>query len=116
MQIQINTDHNIAGTEAFSEKTEADLRTALTRFEKRLTRVEVHLGNESAGRSTGDDFRCLIEARPAGMDPVVVTQHAATLHEALHDATDTLEGLLTGKFERLEGQETRETIRGRPGQ
>lgn len=112
MKIQVNTDKNIEGNEAFSERTEADLASALTRFEDRLTRVEVHLRNESAGRTTGDDFRCLIEARPAGMDPVTVTHHAATLLEALHGATDKLETLLTSKFERLEGQETRETIRG----
>lgn len=112
MKIQVNSDKNVEGSEAFSERTEADLERALARFEDRLTRVEVHLGNESAGRSTGDDFRCLIEARPAGIDPVTVTHHAATLLEALHGATDKLETLLTSKFERLEGKETRETLRG----
>lgn len=113
MKIQLNTDKNIEGSEALSEPAEAHLQGALARFADRLTRVEVHLRNESAGRSTGDDFRCLIEARPAGMEPVTVTDHAATLDDALHGATDKLETLLTSKFERLEGQETRETIRGR---
>lgn len=113
MKIQVNTDKNVEGNEAFSIRTEADLAAALSRFESRLTRVEVHLRNESAGRSTGDDFRCMIEARPAGTEPVTVTHHAATLLEALHGATDKLETLLTGKFERREGQQTRETIRGR---
>ncbi len=113
MIIQVDTDKNIDGSEAFRERTEADLAGALTRFENRLTRLEVHVRNESAGRPTGDDFRCLIRARPAGMDPVTATHHAATLLEALHGATDKLETLLTSKFERLEGQETRETIRGR---
>ncbi len=113
MKIQINTDKNVRGSEAFSERTAADLESALTRFEDRLTRVEVHLSNESAGRPTGDDYRCLIEARPAGMEPITATHDAATLPEALHGATDKLETLLTSKFERLEGQETRETIRGR---
>lgn len=113
MKIQVNTDKNVEGSEPLGERIEADLASALTRFGDRVTRVEVHLRNESAGRSSGDDFRCLIEARPAGMDPVTVTHHAATLDEALHGATDKLETLLTSKFERLEGQETRETIRGR---
>lgn len=113
MRIQVNTDKNIEGSEALSERAETDLESALARFEERLTRVEVHLRNESAGRSTGEDFRCLIEARPAGMEPVAVTHHAATLLEALNGATDKLQTLLTGKFERLEGQERRETIRGR---
>ena len=113
MMIQLNTDKAVEGSEALSERTEADLASALTRFEDRLTRIEVHLRSESAGRTTGNDFRCLIEARPAGMDPVTVTNHAATLLQALHGATDKLETLLTSKFERLEGHETRETIRGR---
>ena len=113
MKIQVNTDRNVEGGEALSERAEADLGSALTRFEDRLTRVEVHLRNESAGRTTGNDFRCLIEARPAGMDPVTVTHHAATLDEALHGATDKLETLLTSTFERREGQENRDTIRGR---
>lgn len=110
MKIQVNTDKNVEGSEALSERTEAHLASALTRFANRLTRVEVHLNNES-GRTTGDDFRCLIEARPAGMDPVTVTHHSATLDEALHGATDKLEALLTNKFERLQGHQTRETIR-----
>ena len=111
MKVQVNTDKTVEGSEALIEQTEAHLARALTRFENRLTRVEVHLGNESAGRTTGDDFRCLIEARPAGMDPVPVTHHSATLDAALHGATDKLETLLTHKLERLEGHETRETIR-----
>ncbi len=113
MKIQVNTDKNVEGSEALSEQTEVDLAHALSRFEGRLTRVEVHLRNESAGRTTGDDSRCMIEARPAGTKPVTVTHHAATLLEALRGATDKLETLLTGKFERLEGQQARETIRGR---
>ncbi len=113
MEIQVNTDTNVEGGDAFSEQIETDLAAALNRFEDRLTRVEVHLGNESAGRTTGNDFRCLIEARPTGMTPVTVTHHAASLPEALDGATDKLESLLTSKFERLEGQETRETIRRR---
>lgn len=113
MKVQVNTDNNVVGSDFFSERTEADLTSVLSRFESRLTRVEVHLRNESAGRSTGDDFRCMVEARPAGAEPVTVTHHGATLLEALHGATDKLETLLTGKFERREGQQTRETIRGR---
>jgi ribosome-associated translation inhibitor RaiA len=113
MKIQVNTDKNVEGGEALSEQIDADLGGALARFADRLTRVEVHLRDESAGRTTGDDVRCLIEARPAGMDPVAVTHHAATLDEALSGATDKIETLLTSRFERLEGHENRETIRGR---
>lgn len=113
MKIQVNTDKNVAGSADLTERTEADVARALVRFESRLTRVEVHLRNESAGRTTGEDVRCLIEARPAGLDPVAVTHHAATISEALRGATDKLEALLSSKFERLESHDARETIRGR---
>ena len=112
MKIQINTDKNVDAGEGLSERIEASLESALTRFEDRLTRVEVHFRDESAGRSTGDDVRCMIEARPAGMDPVTVTHHADTLLDSLHGATDKLETVLTSTFERHEGKNTRETIRG----
>lgn len=113
VKIQVNTDTNIGGGADLAERTEAEISGALDRFKDRLTRIEVHLGNESAGRSTGEDFRCLIEARPARMDPVVVTHHAATLPDAIRGSTDKLEALLSSKFEQLESQDSRETIRGR---
>lgn len=113
MKIQVNTDKNIEGTADLNGQIDAELANAFARFEDRLTRVEVHLRNESAGRTTGDDFRCLIEARPAGMGPIAVTHHAATLTEALNGATDKLGARLTSTFERNEGNESRETIRGR---
>jgi len=113
VKIQVNTDKNIDAHADLNAQIDVDLANALARFEDRLTRVEVHLRNESAGRTTGDDFRCLIEARPAGMDPIAVTHHAATLTEARNGATDKLEARLTSTFERNEGNESRETIRGR---
>lgn len=111
MLIQINTDANIDASEGFNERTEAELSAALERFAHRLSRLEVHLRDESAGRTTGDDVRCMIEARPEGMDPVTVSDHAATVDDAVRGATDKLETVLTSTFERLEGQENRETIR-----
>lgn len=111
MKIQINTDTNIEAGQAFTERTEAELSAALERFPHRLSRVEVHLRDESAGRSTGDDLRCLMEARIEGMEPVTVTDHAAALDDAIRGATDKLETVLTSTFERLEGQENRKTIR-----
>ena len=112
MKIQVNTDKNIEGNEDFAEVVRADIASALAKFENRLTRVEVHLGDESAGRTTGDDIRCRIEARPKGGDPVVVTHHAQTVTEARHGATDRLDALLSSMFGRLESHDRTETIRG----
>ena len=82
-------------------------------FDRDLTRIEIHLRDESAGRETPDDIRCLLEARPNGLDPVVVSHHATTVTEALDGATDKLEDLLTRTFDRRTDNRGRDTIRGR---
>ncbi len=112
MEIHVNTDTNVDVNEKRTEQIDAQVTDGLARFEDRLTRVDVHLSNESAGRSTGEDFRCLIEACPAGIAPIVVTHHAETLTEALSGAMKRIEAQLTSTFERREGRETRATIRG----
>jgi len=113
VKIQVNTDRNVEVSADLAERIEADVTSALSRFEARLTRVEVHLRDESSGRATGEDIRCLLEARPAGLDPVAVTNHASTSFEALRGATERLAALLSSKLERLESHRHRETIRGR---
>ncbi len=111
MQIQVNTDANIDGREELARRVEIQVGTALARFGQRLTRVEVHLGDESAGRSGGADMRCVLEARPAGLDPVAVTHHAATVDEACSGATQKLRNLLDSRFGRRDGHKGAETIR-----
>lgn len=112
MKILVNTDRNIHTTADKDRRIEDDLTVALERFAGDLTRVEVHLSDESAGRSTGDDIQCRLEARPAGQDPVTVSHQAMTESEALGGATDKLEALLTHKFDRLADKDRRDTIRG----
>jgi len=111
MQIQVNTDSNVVGREDLVRRVEAEVNTALARFSERLTRVEVHLGDESAGTSTVADMRCTIEARPAGQQPVVVTHHADTVDEACRGATQKLQALLESKFGRLKNRKGGATIR-----
>jgi hypothetical protein len=113
MKVQVNTDRNVDVSADFAERTAVEVASALARFERRLTRVEVHLRDESSGRPTGEDIRCLLEARPAGLDPVAVTHQATTVAEALRGATERLTALLSSKLERLDRHRSRETIRGR---
>lgn len=112
VKIRVSTDKNVVVRADFAERTAVDVASALARFERRLTRVEVHLRDESAGPTTGEDIRCLLEARPAGLDPVAVTYHATTVSEALRGATERLAALLSSKLDRLESR-SRETIRRR---
>ena len=104
MQFQINTDKNIAGHETLAQSVEADLRHALGRFGDQITRVEVHLSDENSARKSGAmDKRCLLEVRLAGRHPVSVSEHAATMGQAVtgagHKMTSALESEL-GKLGR----------------
>ena len=95
MQVLINTDHNITLTENSTDELETTVETTLGHFGSHLTRVEIHLTDQSAGRSTGNDIRCLLEARPEGLEPQFVTDNASTVdvaaHGALHKMLHTLE-------------------------
>ncbi len=112
MKIQLNTDHNVHGSEALAQMVEAEVQSGLERFEDRLTRVEVHLGDENGEKhGKGGDKRCMLEARPAGLQPVVVTEHADTLESAVVGATRKMERLLNSTFGRMADRDADETIR-----
>jgi hypothetical protein len=112
VKIQLNTDRTIEVSDALVLMVEAEVQSGLERFEDRLTRVEVHLGDESGEKgSSGADKRCLLEARPAGMQPVVVTDSADTLEQAVVGATRKMQSLLNSTFGRIDGRNGDATIR-----
>ena len=100
VQVIINSDHNIALSETSSGDMSAMVEHTLGRFDSDLTRVEVHLSDESAGRSTGDDIRCLIEARPEGLKPETVTDNASSATDALSGALRKMVSVLDTTFGR----------------
>lgn len=102
MQVIVNTDHNIELSEESIGEMESVVETTLARFESHLTRVEVHLSDESAGRSTGDDIRCRLEARPEGRNPEFATENAATVDAAVSGALRKMTHVLDTTFGRLD--------------
>jgi ribosome-associated translation inhibitor RaiA len=87
MHIQINTDDNINQSDAQPEQTEATINNVLARFADQVTRVEVHLSDENSDKKSGNsDIRCLLEARLEGLQPVAVTDEAATVGQAVDGA------------------------------
>jgi ribosome-associated translation inhibitor RaiA len=104
MKIQFNTDANIHGTEALASQVSATIEEALGRFEDHITRVEVHLSDESRGKVGKHDHRCMLEARLEGRKPVAVTDHASTLDQAVNGAVGKLTRLLDSTFGRLQDQ------------
>ena len=94
MQIQVNTDDNIEGRDELAHQIEAAVNATLSRFSDQITRVEVHLSDEDAGKSGSPDKRCLMEARPAGRLPIAVSHKGATLEEAYSGAAKRLRSSL----------------------
>ena len=102
MQIQINTDRNIDGDEAMIEQAESVVRGTLERFSARISRVEVHLSDQSSDKKSGPrDMRCLMEARVEGLKPTAVTHEAATVEDALEGAAGKMQRSLETTLGRL---------------
>ncbi len=112
MKIQLNTDVNIDGTEALAAQVSATIKLALERFEEHITRIEVHLSDENGGKSGPLDQRCMLEARLQGRQPVAVTEHAATVDQAVQGAAQKLAHLLDSTLGRL--KDHREKTSGLP--
>lgn len=102
MQFQFNTGYGVDGTEAWGAEVEEAMRSALGHWTSHLTRIEVHLRDENAGKGGESDKRCEIEARIAGRPPLSVTDAAAGFEQAIHGATTKLEHALRHAVGKLE--------------
>lgn len=95
MQIQVNTDNHTQGSAELSLQVESVLETALARYGDRVTRVEVQLNDENSSHKTsGNDKRCVLEARLAGLQPITVSDHGASIEQALSGAASKLQKAL----------------------
>jgi hypothetical protein len=107
MQIEISTDRTVEGSEALSARVKGAVENALSRFSSRISRVEVHLGDENGKKGGQDDKRCMMEARIDGRPPSAVTHYATTLELAVTGAAGKLkrsvESIL-GRESSLEGR------------
>jgi ribosome-associated translation inhibitor RaiA len=112
MQVLVNSDHHIVGSESLTRLVEASVHGAVAHFADRITRVEVHLNDENGSKSGDHDKRCMMEARVGGLKPIAVTNQAATLEEAIDGAADKLARALEhtlGRLDETAGREPRDT-------
>jgi ribosome-associated translation inhibitor RaiA len=108
MQIQVHTDRHIPSDERLAEFIRDTLQTKLSRFADHLTRVEVHLSDENGQqKNDGHDKRCLLEARFEGLDPVAITEHAATVGKAITGAADKMQRKLSSVVGKLRDKHVR---------
>jgi hypothetical protein len=102
MQVIVNTDHNITLSEESTAEIINSVESKLAHFSSHLTRVEVHLSDESAGRSTGDDIRCQLEARPESRNPELASDNASTVESAVNGAIRKMQHVLDTTFGRAD--------------
>jgi hypothetical protein len=112
MQVQVNTDDNLRGGASLAAWVEKEVKDTLSHFSSHVTRVEVHLGDENAGKAGDMDKRCAIEARAAGLDPVSVTNKAPNVEEACRGALRKLRSVLDSRLGRRQDHKGAPSIRG----
>jgi ribosome-associated translation inhibitor RaiA len=111
MQININTDSTIEARSGFNEHVETVVDSAIHRFREHITRVEVHLSENKSQKSADGENRCLMEARITGYQPIAVSDHAATLHQAISGAADKLKRAVESALGRLHDTKHRDTAK-----
>lgn len=101
MQIQINTDKNIDGNERLVSFYTSELEKELARFDDKITRVEVHFGDENSEKFSKNDKRCLIEVRIVKKEPLAVTEYADTIEKAFYGTITKIKKVLTVANEKM---------------
>ena len=91
MQILLHADPHTDGSAAMTDHLSAVIHAALGRFGERVTRVEVHLSDANSQAKAGaDDIHCMLDAQLAGAQSIVVSDRAATAHQAIAGAVHKL--------------------------
>jgi ribosome-associated translation inhibitor RaiA len=109
MQININTDKTIERNKGLDEHVESVVQAAVSRFGEHISRVEVHLSDDNSQKSADGGNRCMLEARVTGYQPIAVSEHAATLHQAISGAADKLKRAVDSALGRLHDTQLHKT-------
>lgn len=103
MLIQVNA--NGLGDEAGGIPAIKDeVRRRLSRFESRLTRVEVHFEDVNADRGGSCDKRCLIELRPQGAAPIAVSDCSGRVGPSIAGAAAKAVAALDSHFGKVDAR------------
>ena len=88
--IQVHGDSRIHADQNLQDAIAAVVKGSLIHLSGRISRVQVHIGDESGNKQSDDDKRCMMEARIDGLPPSAVTHHASSLTEAIDGAVEKL--------------------------
>jgi hypothetical protein len=94
MDIIINTDHYIKGSEMFYEKLKLLVHHSLDRAGENIIRLNLHLSDENGAKMSKKnqeaDKRCMIEMHYRGRNPIAITHHALTVDTAVSGALEKI--------------------------
>ncbi|MGV8922074.1 MAG: hypothetical protein ACOH1L_01825 [Thermomonas sp.] len=106
MKIIINADRNAAHSGELEQEIERAVKSTASRFATQITRTEVRLTDVNNAKDGVDDKKCVIEVRPAGLNPLAVTHHAPSIELAFAGANTKLGSLLESTFARRDSSRT----------
>jgi ribosome-associated translation inhibitor RaiA len=107
MQVQVHTDNHVNGSAGLTAHVESIVMGALERFGNRVTRVEVHIGDENGHKGGEHDKRCAMEARLSGLQPIAVTGQGTIVEAAISAAVDKLVRAIDRTLEKKYGAKGR---------
>lgn len=90
MQVRVDFDDHIDGSEDLVIRVEGVVEGSLDRFQGRISRVDVHLSQLGRAQPGQRDLCCRMEAYAGALAPIVVSHEAMTLTEAIHAAAAKL--------------------------
>ena len=94
MQIRVDVDDHIDGSEELMVRVEGVVEGSLDRFQERIARVDVHLSRRTPHKTGDRDMCCRMEAHASGHESIEASHEALTLTEAIHAASAKLERAL----------------------
>lgn len=100
MIVQINYG-DVQGSDAIEAFVRDNVTKHLGHLADKVTRVEVHLRDDnSAAKSSHNDKRCTLEARPAGRKPLAVEHAGDDLYKVISEAAAKLARAVKNDLER----------------
>lgn len=99
MKVEIST-RDLRHSARLEDHVREEIERELLRYQDRLTRVEVHIGDHNAKKGGADDKRCMMEARPKGRHPIAVEAVGPSVYEVVSDAAEKLRRALEHRLMR----------------
>jgi len=100
MLIQINYG-DVERSDAIDQFVQDKVTSQLGHLADKITRVEVHLRDDnSSAKSSHNDKRCTMEARPAGRKPFVVEHAGDDLYSVITETAGKLSRAVKKNFDR----------------